>query len=122
MRFCFCLDRKNILSSTGFVGRISLDLTVKELPLCDSVKFWGKQTTQITAYEKLKVLGVTDGIPLYLEHVDKMISAEENIKNLCFTPHGVLFDEFERLFSDLFSQRCEKYKKILLCLANKSAS
>jgi uncharacterized protein len=112
---------KNILSSTGFVGRISLDLTVKELPLCDSVKFWGKQTTQITAYEKLKVLGVTGGIPLYLEHVDKMISAEENIKNLCFTPHGVLFDEFERLFSDLFSQRCEKYKKILLYLANKSA-
>ena len=113
---------KNILSSTGFVGRISLDLTVKELPLCDSAIFWGKQAAQITAYEKLKVLGVTGGIPLYLEHVDKMASAEENIKNLCFTPHGVLFDEFEKLFSDLFSRRCERYKKILLYLANKSAS
>lgn len=112
---------KNILASTGFVGRISLDLTVKELPLCDSVKFWGKQGRQITAYEKLKVLAVTGGIPLYLEHVDKTISAEENIKNLCFTPHGVLFDEFERLFSDLFSHRCEKYKKILVYLANKPA-
>jgi uncharacterized protein len=66
MRFCFCLDRKNILSSTGFVGRISLDLTVKELPLWDSAKFWGKQAMQTTAYEKLKVLAVTGGIPLYL--------------------------------------------------------
>jgi uncharacterized protein len=113
---------KNILSSTGFVGRISLDLTVKELPLCASDKFWGKQAGQVSAYEKLKVLGVTGGIPLYLEHIDKTISAEENIKNLCFTPHGVLFDEFEKLFSDLFSQRSEKYKKILRYLANKSAS
>lgn len=113
---------KNILSSTGFVGRISLDLTIKELPLCDSAKFWGKQARQITAYEKLKVLGVTGGIPLYLEHMDKSISAEENIKNLCFTPHGVLFDEFERLFSDLFSQRCAKYKQILLYLTNNSAT
>lgn len=110
---------KNILSSSGFVGRISLDLTVKDLPLCDSNKFWGKQAAQISAYEKLKVLSVTGGIPLYLEHIDKTISAEENIKNLCFTPHGVLFDEFEKIFSDLFSQRGEKYRKILLYLADK---
>ncbi len=113
---------KNILSSSGFVGRISLDLTLKELPLCDSIKFWGKQARQTSAYEKLKVLGVTGGVPLYLEHIDKTISAEENIKNLCFTSYGVLFDEFEKLFSDLFSKRSKKYKKILMYLASKPAS
>jgi uncharacterized protein len=113
---------KNILSSTGFVGRISLDLTIKELPLCDSNKFWGKQAQQLSAYEKLKVLAVTGGIPLYLEHIDKTASAEENIRNLCFSEHGLLFDEFEKLFSDLFSNRAAKYKKILFYLANHQAS
>ena len=31
---------KNILSNTGFVGRISLTLTLEELPLLDCNKFW----------------------------------------------------------------------------------
>jgi hypothetical protein len=42
---------KNILSSTGFVGRISFTLTLDELPLSDCRKFWPKN---ISAYEILK--------------------------------------------------------------------
>lgn len=113
---------KNILSSTGFVGRISLDLTLKELPLYDCEKFWGQQAKQVSAYEKLKILAVTGGVPLYLEHIDRTLSAEENIKRLCFLPHGILFEEFEKLFSDLFSKRSEKYQKIIRCLSNQPAS
>ncbi len=111
---------KNILSSTGFVGRISLNMTLKELPLYDCEKFWGAQVEQVSAYEKLKILGVTGGVPLYLEHIDPYSSAEENIKKLCFLPHGILFNEFENTFSDLFSIRSEKYKKIIRCLSNHS--
>jgi hypothetical protein len=112
---------KNILSSTGFLGRISLDMTLKELPLADCNKFWGRQANQLAAYEKLKVLSVTGGVPLYLEHINSTLSAEENIKRLCFLSHGLLFEEFERVFSDLFSKRSEKYKKIMHCLSSHSA-
>ncbi len=112
---------KNILGSTGFVGRISLDMTLKELPLFDCDAFWGKRTTHVSAYEKLKVLSVTGGVPLYLEHIDPTSSAEENIKRLCFLSHGILFEEFEKLFSDLFSVRAEKYRKIIRYLANQPA-
>jgi len=111
---------KNILGSTGFVGRISLDVTLKELPLFDCEKFWGRQAKHVAAYEKLKVLSVIGGVPLYLEHIDPTLSAEENIKRLCFLPHGILFEEFERIFSDLFSIRSEKYKKIIHCLSNQA--
>ncbi|MFA6037354.1 MAG: ATP-binding protein [Legionellales bacterium] len=113
---------KNILSSTGFVGRISIDLTLKELPLHDCAKFWGKQITHVSAYEKFKILCVTGGIPLYLEHLNPHLSAEENVKQLCFSPYGILFDEFEKIFSDLFSKRSVKYKKIVECLSNKPAT
>ncbi|HCC24711.1 MAG TPA: ATPase, partial [Holosporales bacterium] len=58
---------KNILSSKGFVGRISFTLTLEELPLSDCNLFWPKN---ISSYEKLKVLAVTGGIPKYLEEIN----------------------------------------------------
>lgn len=65
---------------------------------------------------------MTGGVPLYLEHMDPTVSAEENIRQLCFQPEGILFNEFEKIFSDLFSKRSEKYKKIVHCLSKHAAT
>ena len=111
---------KNILSSTGYLGRVSLDLTLKELPLSDCIKFWEPHSSQISPYEQLKVLSVTGGIPLYLEHIRPDLSAEENITILCFRQSGILFREFDNIFSDLFSRRSTLYKKIIGSLADGS--
>lgn len=108
---------KNILSSTGFVGRISYTLTLEELPLSDCNKFWPKG---ISAYEKLKVLSVTGGIPKYLEEIDPKLSAEGNIKNLCFTKGAFLVEEFKQIFSDLFLRESLLYKKIIELLSDGS--
>lgn len=104
---------ENILSSTGFLGRISYRLTLEELPLSDCKLFWSGTGGSISAYEKLKVLSVTGGIPRYLEEIKPMLSAEENIKDLCFTKGGALVNEFNEIFSDLFSKRGSHYKKII---------
>ncbi|MCE3231644.1 MAG: Archaeal ATPase family protein [Alphaproteobacteria bacterium] len=109
---------KNILSSTGFLGRISLNLTLEDLPLADCNKFWQGKGGEITPYEKFKVLSVTGGIPKYLEEIHPHLSAEENIKNLCFERSGLLFNEFEQIFTNIFSSRSETYKKIVQCLAD----
>ncbi len=109
---------KNILSNTGFFGRPSLKLVVEELPLTDCAKFWGKQGEKISAYEKFKLLSVTGGVPRYLEEIRPHVPAEENIKSLCFSKGGVLMDEFEHIFSDLFSNRSATYKKIVRTLVN----
>ncbi len=101
---------KNLLSSTGFVGRISYTLTLEELPLNDCNKFWPKN---IAAYEKLKVLSITGGVPRYLEEMNPRLPAEENIKELCFTKGGFFVEEFEKIFSDLFLHQSTFYKKIL---------
>ncbi|MES2615245.1 MAG: ATP-binding protein [Bdellovibrionota bacterium] len=108
---------ENILSNTGFVGRISMTLTLDELPLSDCSRFWPKN---ISAYEKFKILSVTGGVPKYLEEINPKQSAEENIKKLCFTKGGFLVDEFEKIFSDIFARKTEYYKKILPILSNGS--
>jgi uncharacterized protein len=106
---------ENILSSSGFLGRISLNLTLEELPLHDCQAFWS-ETKNISAYEKFKILSVTGGIPKYLEEVQPTLPAEINIKNLCFDRSGLLFNEFEQIFADIFAERSEIYKRIVQCL------
>ena len=109
---------QNILSSTGFVGRLSLTLTVKELSLKESCMFWGNYQSNTSGYEKLKLLAITGGIPRYLEEIDPSLSAEDNIKRLCFTDSGILYQDFDQIFNDLFSSKSSKYKEISLALVD----
>ncbi|MBS0615459.1 MAG: AAA family ATPase [Verrucomicrobia bacterium] len=113
---------ENIMSSTGFMGRVSLDLTLDELPLPICNLFWRKKASRISAYEKFKLLSVTGGVPRYLEEIDPDSSAEDNIYNLAFRKGGLLVEEFDRIFSDLFSKRFQKYKQIVELLAEQDAT
>ncbi len=74
----------------------------------------------IATYEKLKVLSITGGIPKYLEEIDTRLSAEENIKRLCFRKGSILVEEFRQIFSDLFLRDSLFYKKIIETLVTGS--
>ena len=108
---------RNILKSRGFVGRISLDTVVDELPLNECVKFWGDRANRLDEKEILDVLSVTGGVPRYLEEVDPALSAEENIRRLCFRPDGYLFREFNELFNDIVSRSAATKRNVLEALA-----
>ena len=96
---------ENILEDKGYVGRISLTLKLQEMSLSDANQFWlGNKL--ISPAEKFKTLCVTGGIPRYLEEIDPKQTAEQNIKRLCFTPEGVLFNEFDKIFKDIFQKAC----------------
>lgn len=109
---------KNILSSTGFLGRITIDLVIEELTLHSCNSFWHPKESRISAYEKFKLLSVTGGVPLYLEQIRPELSAEQNLLDLCFTKGGLLVREFDEIFSDLFSRKKGSHKEIVTCLAN----
>lgn len=112
---------KHILRSTGFFGRVALDMVLDELPLHQCSHFWRPYEKKISAAEKFKVLGITGGVPLYLESINPKLSAEENIRRLCFRKEGLLFLEFDRIFSDVFKNRAPIYKKIVASIAEGSA-
>jgi AAA+ ATPase superfamily predicted ATPase len=113
---------KNILNDTGFVGRISYRLTLEELSLSESNKFWGKHGEDVSPFEKFKLLSITGGIPRYLEEIAPYETAEENIKRLCFRKEGLLFHEFGDIFSDSLSKNSEHYKAIVQHLADKKST
>ena len=103
----------NILENTGFVGRDSWDIVLDELPLHDCNRFWGDASERISAREKLRLLSVTGGVPKYLEELDPGLSAEDNIRRLCFQRGGILFRDFGQIFSDVFGKHSEGYRSIL---------
>jgi hypothetical protein len=111
---------ENILNNTGFVGRVSLTITLDELPLPVCNEFWKKNKDHIAAGEKLKILAVTGGVPRYLEEIRPSLSAEENIRRLCFTKEGLLFSEFDQIFHDIFSKRADTYRDIAGALVSGS--
>ena len=111
--------QENILRNKGFVGRVSLTIDLEELPIYQANLFWSK-TPYISAYEKFKILCVTGGIPRYLEEINPKLNAEKNIKQLAFTAGGVLVNEFDKIFSDLFGKNALEYQAIIATLLHQS--
>ncbi|MCX7114612.1 MAG: ATP-binding protein [Gammaproteobacteria bacterium] len=108
---------KNIISSTGFFGRISLKMTLRELLLNECHELLQKIGFKRSLTETFQLLSLTGGIPWYIELINPAYSAEENIKQLCFRKDGILVDEFKFIFHDLFGRRGEICKKIVEYLA-----
>lgn len=109
---------ENIISSTAFFGRISLNLKLEELSLKNCYDFLNLKGFRGSPLEIFKVLSVTGGIPWYLEQIQSFMNADENIKHLCFKENGVLFNEFEHIFHDLFQKRNNSYREIIEAVAD----
>ena len=107
---------ENILDSTGFVGRDSLDLELGELSLADSVKILGPTGERLSTKEKLDLLSVTGGVPKYLEEVRAALSVDENIRRMCFRPNGLLYREFNDSFNGVFGRKSLSRGRILRLL------
>ena len=108
---------ENILKSTAFFGRVSLNLTLMPLSLSESHQLLKQRGMQASNYDILRILAITGGIPWYIENFQTDQSIDENIKRFCFSPHGLLVQEFNMIFHDLFKRQGDVYKKIVTMLA-----
>lgn len=108
---------ENILNGTGFAGRDSLDFVIDELPLQVCRAFWGTAAERVSTGEVLDVLSVTGGVPKYLEEINPGVSSDENIRQLCFTREGILFRDFNQIFSQIFGKKSQMRKALLKAIA-----
>jgi uncharacterized protein len=106
-------------SNTGYLGRISWNMTLQELPVREALHFFGDRGERLSMYERLKILLVTGGVPRYLELMDPHLTADDNIRRLCFTPQGLLFNEYDQLLNDLFQRKNSTYREIIEALADR---
>lgn len=104
---------KNIINSTAFFGRISLSIDLEPFSLPECALFLRQIGFKGSSYEAFKILSILGGIPWYLEQINPLQMADENIKRLCFGRNSLLLDEFDRIFYDLFHESGDTYKKII---------
>lgn len=97
--------KENVIDNSAYLGRRSLDLVVGELPLKECVRFWGDCAGRIAPKEIVDVLSVTGGVPRYLEEVDPGLSADENLKRMCYSPNSILRVDFDEMFNDVITNQ-----------------
>lgn len=104
----------NVIQNANFVGRVSLQIHLQELTLSESKHFWDKYSqNNLSSYEKLKILAVTGGVPKYLEELVTKESSEKSIVKKCFHESGFLFNDFDKIFSEIFMKKAPGLEKII---------
>ena len=116
--------KKNVIDNGAYAGRRSYDFVVPELPLRECVKFWGNRVTRENLSDIIDVLSVTGGVPRYLEEIDPVLSADENIRKMAFIPKSILASDFEEMFADVITGEPGLRAEILriLCEGPKNVS
>lgn len=112
----------NILDSTGFVVRDSLDIEVGELSLAESVSMFGLAGQRLSSRELFDIFSITGGVPKYLEEIHPEWTIDENVRQLCFMPRGTLFREFNETCSDVFGRRASSRGAVLRQLSESPLS
>lgn len=110
--------KENIIDNGAFYGRRSLDIVVPELPLKECVKFWGDAVERVAVRDIVDVLSVTGGVPRYLEEVNPLLSAKENIRKMCFLPKAPLRIDFDEMFTDVITRQPKFSAQIIRCLVD----
>jgi len=103
----------NILQNANFEGRISLKIELKELSWIEINEFLRKKGGHFHGLEKILLASVTGGVPKYLEEIYAHESVENNLLRLCFDPSGILFNDYEYIFSSVLGRRTKTMEKII---------
>ncbi len=111
---------ENILKNAIFEGRVSLEINLGELSLPDAARFWMARHNSMGSLEKMLILSVTGGVPKYLEEVLSTETAEQNLIRLCYTPSGIFFNEYEKIFREIFDRKTKTLDRIVrTCLTQR---
>lgn len=110
---------KNILNNKGGLhNRITLKLLLKPFTLIETQAYLKSRGINYQPAQIVQLYMCIGGIPYYLKFAEKGLSAMQNVSQMCFQKMGTLLDEFNNLFSSLFSHH-EMHETIVRLIASK---
>lgn len=105
---------KKVLHSNALYGRTTLEMLLKGLRPPDVLSMLGKKRNK---EEVLKYLLVFGGVPKYLEQINLNRSFNQNLNRLCFSSHGIMLKEVDRIFFNQFRE-VQSYARIVSFLSH----
>lgn len=93
----------NLINAKGGLhNRLTKTILLKPYTLKGVREFLANRHIKLNTKQIVDIYMVFGGIPHYLKQIEKGKSPPQIINKVCFQKDGLLYDEFDRLFSSLF--------------------
>jgi uncharacterized protein len=112
------ISQKIINDTGGLHNRITENIHLYPFTLAETQAFLQQKGLQFTQQEVAKIYMTLGGVPFYLENLKKGESYAASIERICFSPNGILHNEYSNLFHALFSNP-EVHIQILSALSSR---
>jgi len=103
----------------GLHNRITHRIRLEPFSLAECEEYFKMRNGAYNKYQLVQLYMILGGIPFYMDHINVSMSAAQNINRLCFTPDGILSNEFTDLFASLFN-KAEKHISVVEALSRKT--
>lgn len=104
----------------GLYGRLTNQLRLSPFTLNECEQFFHSRGVRMSRYDIVQSYMIFGGVPYYLNYFEPGKSLAQNVDNLFFKKNAILSDEFDRLFSSVFS-RPEEMMQIVKVLGGRRA-
>lgn len=108
---------KLIHDKGGLHNRITDKIILKPFNLKETKCFLNHYGIKLNENQILEIYMTFGGIPYYLKQIKRGLTATQNINEICFSKEGILFNEFDKVFSSLFDES-EAYKELIILISN----
>jgi uncharacterized protein len=109
---------KKILNSKGGLhNRVTIRIRLLPFNLDETEQYLKTKNIRLTRYDLCQLYMSFGGIPFYLKQIRRGESVIQNIERICFTKDGLLYSEFNNLYSALFNNAA-KHIALINALAN----
>lgn len=109
---------KVINNRGGLHNRITRRMHLHPFNLHETASFLRHQGVKLNHRQVAQIYMAMGGVPYYLSHIEKHMTAAQAIEKLAFNKTGLLLTEFDNLFASLFDDY-ESYVAIVRAIAAK---
>ena len=102
----------------GLYGRITYEIKLSPFTLGECEQFFQSRNIRMSRYDVVQSYMMVGGIPFYLNYFQKGLSLAQNIDRMFFARNAKLRDEYDRLFSAVFSNP-DDMKRIVKLLSTR---
>ncbi|MBO4396353.1 MAG: ATP-binding protein [Eubacterium sp.] len=104
----------------GLYNRVTYEIKLLPFTLGECEQFYEEADIAFSRYDMIQSYMIVGGIPYYMGYMDRELSLAQNIDRLFFEKKAVLSQEYDRLFSSVFTTP-EKEKAIVRLLSARNA-
>lgn len=113
--------KKVVNNKGGLHNRITQRIRLLPFNLQETEAYLQHRNIKLNHYQLLQLYMTMGGIPHYLNAIKRGKSVPQIIEEICFSKDGMLYGEFDNLYSALFSSS-EKHIQVIQALARKNKS